>query len=150
MLGKKDMDDFDKSGDLNTIIGKGSVVEGTVKVQSSLRVDGRIKGQVSTTDSLVIGKEGEIEGEVRVKHAIVGGRIKGKIFASGKVVLEAKSAFHGELKTSKLVIEEGAIFEGVCSMTDDGKMLALPEGTAASDRIRPGERIARPEVQINR
>ncbi len=150
MLGKKDMDDFDKSGDLNTIIGKGSVVEGTVKVQSSLRVDGRIKGQVSTTDSLVIGKEGEIEGEIRVKHAIVGGRIKGKIFASGKVVLEAKSAFHGELKTSKLVIEEGAIFEGVCSMTDDGKMLALPEGATASDRVRPGERIARPEVQINR
>jgi cytoskeletal protein CcmA (bactofilin family) len=150
MLGKKDMDDFDKSGDLNTIIGKGSVVEGTVKVQSSLRVDGRIKGQVSTTDSLVIGKEGEIEGEVRVKHAIVGGRIKGKIFASGKVVLEAKSAFHGELKTSKLVIEEGAIFEGVCSMTDDGKMLALPEGATGQDRVRPGERIARPEVQINR
>ena len=77
MLGKKDMDDFDKSGDLNTIIGKGSIVEGTVKVQSSLRVDGRIKGQVSTTDSLVIGKEGEIEGEIRVKHAIVGGRITG-------------------------------------------------------------------------
>jgi cytoskeletal protein CcmA (bactofilin family) len=148
MLGKKDMDDFDKSGDLNTIIGKGSVVEGTVKVQSSLRVDGRIKGQVSTTDSLVIGKEGEIEGEVRVKHAIVGGRIKGKIFASGKVVLESKSAFHGELKTSKLVIEEGAIFEGVCSMTDDGKMLALPEG--ATGPVRHGERIARPEVQINR
>ncbi len=149
MLGKKDMDDFDKSGDLNTIIGKGSVVEGTVKVQSSLRVDGRIKGQVSTTDSLVIGKEGEIEGEVRVKHAIIGGRIKGKIFASGKVVLEAKSAFHGELKTSKLVIEEGAIFEGVCSMTDDGKMLALPEGASAADRGRP-ERIGRPEVQVNR
>jgi cytoskeletal protein CcmA (bactofilin family) len=150
MLGKKDMDDFDKSGDLNTIIGKGSVVEGTVKVQSSLRVDGRIKGQVSTTDSLVIGKEGEIEGEVRVKHAIVGGRIKGKIFASGKVVLESKSAFHGELKTSKLVIEEGAVFEGVCSMTDDGKMLALPEGAGGPDRVRHGERIARPEVQINR
>ncbi len=150
MLGKKDMDDFEKSGDLNTIIGKGSVVEGSVKVQSSLRVDGRIKGQVSTTDSLVIGKEGEIEGEVRVKHAIVGGRIKGKIFASGKVVLEAKSAFHGELKTSKLVIEEGAVFEGVCSMTDDGKMLALPEGATGQDRVRPGERIARPEVQINR
>ncbi len=150
MLGKKDMDDFDKSGDLNTIIGKGSVVEGTVKVQSSLRVDGRIKGQISTTDSLIIGKEGEIEGEIRVKHAIVGGKIKGKIFASGKVVLESKSAFHGELKTSKLVIEEGAIFEGVCSMTDDGKMLALPEGAGGSDRVRPGERIARPEVQINR
>ncbi|MCG3120871.1 MAG: hypothetical protein ALAOOOJD_03766 [bacterium] len=150
MLGKKDMDDFEKSGDLNTIIGKGSAVEGTVKVQSSLRVDGRIKGQVSTTDSLVIGKEGEIEGEVRVKNAIVGGKIKGKIFASGKVVLEAKSSFYGELKTSKLVIDEGAIFEGVCSMTDDGKMLALPEGASLSERGRPTERLGRPEVQVNR
>jgi cytoskeletal protein CcmA (bactofilin family) len=150
MLGKKDMDDFEKSGDLNTIIGKGSAVEGSVKVQSSLRVDGRIKGQVSTTDSLVIGKEGEIEGEVRVKNAIVGGKIKGKIFASGKVVLEAKSSFYGELKTSKLVIDEGAIFEGVCSMTDDGKVLALPEGAMLSERARPSERLGRPEVQINR
>jgi len=150
MLGKKDMDDFEKSGDLNTIIGKGSAVDGTLKVQSSLRVDGRIKGQVSTTDSLVIGKDGEIEGEIRVKNAIVGGKIKGKIFASGKVVLESKSSFYGELKTSKLVIDEGAIFEGVCSMTDDGKMLALPEGATLADRARAGERLVRPEVQINR
>jgi cytoskeletal protein CcmA (bactofilin family) len=149
MLGKKDMDDFEKTGDLNTIIGKGSVVDGTVKVQSSLRVDGRIKGQVTTTDSLVIGKEGEIEGEIRVKNAIVGGRVKGKVFASGKVVLEAKSSFHGELKTSKLVIDEGAIFEGVCSMSDDGKMLALPEGVA-SDRGRASERMPRQEVHVNR
>jgi len=150
MLGKKDMDDFEKSGDLNTIIGKGSAVDGTLKVQSSLRVDGRIKGQVSTTDSLVIGKDGEIEGEIRVKNAIVGGKIKGKIFASGKVVLESKSSFYGELKTSKLVIDEGAIFEGVCSMTDDGKMLALPEGATLADRARAGERLVRPEVQVNR
>lgn len=151
MLGKKDMDDFEKTGDLNTIIGKGSSVEGTVKVQSSLRVDGRIKGQITTTDSLVIGKDGEIEGEVRVKNAIVGGKVKGKIFASGKVVLEAKSTFQGELKTSKLMIDEGAIFEGVCSMTDDGKILALPEGVAGSDRGRPSERMARPpEIQVNR
>jgi cytoskeletal protein CcmA (bactofilin family) len=150
MLGKKDMDDFEKTGDLNTIIGKGSVVEGTVKVQSSLRVDGKIKGQVTATDSLVIGKEGEIEGEIRVKNAIVGGRVKGKVFASGKVVLETKSTFYGELKTSKLVIDEGAIFEGVCSMTEDGKMLALPEGVSTPDRARAPDRLTRPEMQANR
>ena len=144
MLGKN-MEDRE-SGDLNTFLGKGSAVEGTIKVQGTLRVDGRVKGQVSATDSLVIGKEGEIEGEVRVKNAIVGGRIKGKVFASGKVVLEAKSTFHGELKTSKLVIDEGAIFEGMCSMTDDGKMLALPEGASGVK----SERILRPEVQVNR
>jgi len=116
MLGKKSMDDFSQSSNLNTIIGKGSSFEGTLNVQSTLRVDGRIKGKVKTSDSLVIGKDGSINGEVVVRNAIVGGKLKGKLVASGKVVLEANSVFSGELKTTKLVIDEGAIFEGNCSM----------------------------------
>lgn len=126
MLGKKEMEDFDKGGDLNTIIGKGSIVEGSIKVQSSLRIDGRVKGDITATDSLVIGREGEVEGEIRVKNAIVGGRIKGKVFASGKVVLEAKSSFNGEVKASKLVIDEGAVFDGVCSMSAIRSPLLIP------------------------
>ena len=122
MLGKKDMADFDRPGDLNTIIGKGTFFEGSIKVQSSRRVDGRVKGSVSTSDSLIVGKEGEIEGEVHVKNAVIGGKVRGKVHATGKVVLEANSRFNGELKTAKLVIDEGAIFEGVCSMgQEDGK-----------------------------
>lgn len=148
MLGKKEMEDFDKGGDLNTIIGKGSIVEGSIKVQSSLRIDGRVKGDITATDSLVIGREGEVEGEIRVKNAIVGGRIKGKIFASGKVVLEAKSSFNGEVKASKLVIDEGAIFDGVCSMSDDPKVLALPEGADGRPRMSNVNRPGRPEMNI--
>ncbi len=134
MLGKKEMEDFEKSGDLNTIIGKGSVIEGNLKVQNSMRVDGRIKGQIIASDAIVVGKEGDIEGELRVKNIIIGGRVKGKIFASGKVVLEARSVFQGELKTSKLVIDDGAVFDGTCSMTEGGKILALPE---AADGRQP-------------
>lgn len=134
MLGRKDMEDFDKSGDLNTIIGKGSVIEGNIKVQNSMRVDGRVKGQILASDSIVVGKEGDIEGELRVKNIIIGGRVKGKIFASGKVVLEARAVFSGELKTSKLVIDDGAVFDGTCSMTEGGKILALPD---AADGRQP-------------
>lgn len=141
MLGKKEMEDFEKSGDLNTLIGKGSVVEGSVNVQSSMRIDGRLKGKISTTDSIVIGQQGEIEGEAKVKNAVVGGKFKGKIYATGKIVLEAKSTFHGEMKTSKLVIHEGAIFEGVCSMSDDGKSI-LGENTVNTGKLSMGERAA--------
>ena len=148
MLGKKDMEDFEKSGDLNTIIGKGSVVEGILRVQNCLRVDGKVKGQVAVTDSLVVGKDGEIDGEVRVKNIIVGGRLKGKIFASGKVVLETKSSFQGDIKTAKLVIDEGAIFDGTCSMTENGKVLALPEG--ADGRQKQSEHAPHHEVNANR
>ena len=125
---EKVMDDNSRMGDLNTIIGKGTVIEGTVKVQSSLRLDGRINGQVLTTDSLIVGQSGEIEGEVRVKNAVVGGLIKGQIFASGKVILEARSVVNGEVKTAKLAINDGARFEGHCVMSEEAAIKALPMG----------------------
>ncbi len=149
MLGRKDMEDFDKSGDLNTIIGKGSVIEGNIKVQNSMRVDGRVKGQILASDSIVVGKEGDIEGELRVKNIIIGGRVKGKIFASGKVVLEARSVFQGELKTSKLVIDDGATFDGTCSMTEGGKILALPDAADARQALNV-ERSPQREAVANR
>ena len=127
MLGRKDIDDIERGGDLNTIIGKGSIVDGTIKIKNSIRVDGSIKGKITTTNSLIVGKEGEIDGEVRVKNIIVGGKVKGKIFASVKVVLESKSFFQGEIKTSKLVIDEGATFDGICSMNYEDKILSLPD-----------------------
>lgn len=122
MLGKKDEQDIGKSGNLNTIIGKGSSFEGNLNVEQSLRVDGRVKGQITTTDSLVIGKEGEIEGEINTKNAVIGGRVRAKVNASGKVVLESKAIFIGEMKTARLVIDDGAVFEGRCSMQKDSKM----------------------------
>jgi cytoskeletal protein CcmA (bactofilin family) len=125
---EKIMEDNTRSGDLNTIIGKGTVVEGTLKIQNSLRLDGKITGQVLTTDSLIVGKEGEIDGEVRVKNAVVGGLVKGQIFASGKVTLEARSVVTGEVKTAKLAINDGAKFEGHCVMTEEASVKVLPHG----------------------
>lgn len=125
-MAKKDDNSTSKPGELNTIIGKGSSLEGTIKVENSVRVDGKIKGHVTTTDSLVIGKEGDIEGEIIAKNAIIGGRVRGKINATGKVVLESKAIFQGELKTSRLVIDDGAVFDGRCSMQREGKLSFEP------------------------
>lgn len=135
-MGRKDDDTMAKSGDLNTIVGKGSSLEGTLKVENSIRVDGRIKGHVTTTESLVIGKEGDIEGEIIAKNAIIGGRVRGKISATGKVVLEAKAMFQGEMKTARLVIDDGAVFDGRCSMQKDGKLPFEPK--VGDSALKPG------------
>jgi cytoskeletal protein CcmA (bactofilin family) len=136
MLGKKDVVENERPGELNTIIGKGTVIEGLLTVQNSLRIDGRVTGQVQVSDSLVVGKEGEIEGEVKVRNAIIGGRVRNRVLATGKVVLESHAMVHGEVKTSKLVIDEGAVFDGNCAMSDNGKPLALPEQTKLDERSR--------------
>ncbi len=131
MLGKKDESISTRPGDLNTIIGKNSVLEGTLSVESSIRVDGKIKGNIKTNESLYIGKQGEIEGEITTKHAIVGGKVVGKINASGKIVLESRAIFHGEMKASRLVIDEGAIFDGTCYMAE--KEVPLPASGSLKD-----------------
>lgn len=109
----------EKPSELNTILGKGSVFEGTIKVEHSLRIDGRVKGDVIAGDSLIIGVEGEIRGNIKVKNLILGGKIIGTVAAPGRAILESKAELHGELKTGKLVIDEGAIFDGKCSMAEN-------------------------------
>lgn len=116
------MKSLEKSGELNTILGKGTKFEGKINVQHSLRVDGRFEGDIDTTDTLVIGKEGEVIGNTKVKDLVIGGKLNGTVIADGKIVLESKSEFRGEMRTNKLVIDEGAIFEGKCSMSGEGKL----------------------------
>ena len=122
MLGKKDESMISGSGDLNTLIGKGSVLEGKITVSSNVRVDGKIKGDLKTNDSLVIGKQGEIEGEITAKNTVVGGKVVGKINAQGKVVLESNAIFKGEIKAARLVIDDGAVFDGQCTMNNGGNL----------------------------
>ena len=106
----------EKSGELSTILGKGSVFEGKLKVEHTLRIDGKFTGDINTTDTLIVGKEGVVDGNVEAKMLIVGGTLKGTAKIKDKIVLETKSEFQGEMKTTRLVIDEGATFDGRCSM----------------------------------
>ncbi len=135
------MKDIEKTGELNTILGKNSIFEGNITVEHSLRIDGRLKGDVKSSDTLVIGKDGEVNGNAQVKNLVLGGKIKGTVEAVGKVVLESKSEFRGELKTSKLVIDEGAIFDGRCSMSEAsvGEFSKSAMGTGAERKVAEGK-----------
>jgi cytoskeletal protein CcmA (bactofilin family) len=115
------MKNADKPGELSTILGRGSVVHGNIKVEHSLRIDGKVKGDVTSTDSLIIGAEGEVTGNLSVKNLVLGGKVYGSVVAPGRTVLENKAEFYGDIKTSKLVIDEGAVFDGKCTMTEAGK-----------------------------
>jgi cytoskeletal protein CcmA (bactofilin family) len=97
-------------------LGGGTVVDGTIRANNSVRVDGKVKGKLICKNTLTVGINGEIEGEVEAKNAIIGGKIKGKIKVAEKLVLEAKSVLMGDLKASKLLIDEGAVFEGNSDM----------------------------------
>lgn len=119
-------DDSGKNGDrreLNTIIGKGSVIEGKIKIKNSVRIDGKIKGEITSTGTVTIGSDGEVEGTINAANAIIGGKVRGKMNVQSKIILEKNSVLIGDLKTQKLNIAEGAIFDGNCIMDDKGTPL---------------------------
>jgi cytoskeletal protein CcmA (bactofilin family) len=106
-------------GAMNTIVGKGTKIEGSMEVSQSIRIDGAFKGSLKATDTLIVGSTGELsEVTVSVKNAIIGGKISGNVVASNKVTLESTSRLEGDLTAKLLVIEEGALFSGNCKSGD--------------------------------
>lgn len=108
-------------GTMNTLIGHQTVLEGSLKVSNNMRVDGKIIGQVSCSDSLLVGKTGVLEASIKVKSATIGGKVIGDIEASDVVILEGNSTVIGDVTTKKLIIEEGAIFNGTCHMSGEAQ-----------------------------
>lgn len=108
-------DSSSTTSELN-FIGRGTIIDGNVKTESSIRVDGAIKGKLICKNTVTVGDGGRIDGDVQAVNAIIGGKIKGKIIVSEKLVLESKSSLVGELKAKKLIIDEGSVFEGTSDM----------------------------------
>jgi cytoskeletal protein CcmA (bactofilin family) len=107
-----------KTGESTTInlIGNGTVIEGEVKASGDLRVDGTIRGSVTSRAKVVIGSTGQVMGDVVCQNADISGLIKGKITVSEMLFLKASAKINGDIITGKLVVEVGASFTGNCNM----------------------------------
>ena len=112
----KQKSNYSGSGELSTILGPDASFEGHLKSGASMRLDGKAKGEIESSETVTIGLDGAVEGDVTARDIIVGGKIQGTLSASGKIVLESTSVLNGDLKTARLVIEEGAVFNGSSDM----------------------------------
>ena len=100
------------------MISSGTTVEGKIRSQGSIRVDGKVIGEISASEAVAVGLTGEIEGNIAAKNLTVGGKIRGSVNVAEKAVLEGKAVVKGDLRAARLVIDEGAIFDGKVSMSD--------------------------------
>ncbi len=121
---------------IKTVIGVNTVMEGSVKTEESIRLDGTLKGELHASGMLVIGPSGKVEAEIiRVRDAVIGGEVTGKLEATGSVKLEASAVFSGDIAARSIVVEEGAIIKGKCAAGDENEsstMIATQESSAAN------------------
>jgi cytoskeletal protein CcmA (bactofilin family) len=106
-----------KDGKLSGFVGHGTSLTGDTTFQMMLRVDGHLTGTVSSDGgTLIVGDTGQLDANVSVAIANVNGQINGDVIATEKINLGRTARVVGNIMTPKLVIEDGAVFEGGCSM----------------------------------
>lgn len=120
MFGKEDETraPMERSGDPNatSILASGCRFKGEIEVQGTFRIEGEFEGTIRHPDHLVVGKTGHVKGSIYAKSAVIGGRVDGNVTADDKIELQSGSVLEGDIKTRRLVIDEGVVFEGSCSM----------------------------------
>lgn len=102
-------------GKINSIM-EGTSIEGEIRSDSNIRIDGRVKGTVNAKGRVIVGQAGTIEGEVICQSSDIEGTVIGKINCQDLLSLKATAKIQGDINTKKLAIEPGAVFTGNCSM----------------------------------
>lgn len=122
MFGKEGDNLSGGDGSLNSILGPGCKVKGTIETKGTIRIDGDFDGEVNCPETLIIGKSGVVKADVKVKNAVIGGKLVGNINATNKIELQTGSHVEGDITTARLVIDEGVFFEGACKMGTQGSV----------------------------
>lgn len=106
-----------KEGRLSGFVGHGTVLTGDTNFQMMLRVDGHLTGTITSDGgTLIVGTNGQVDANVTVAVANINGTVNGDIIATEKIQLGRTARVMGNIATPKLVVDEGAVFEGGCNM----------------------------------
>jgi cytoskeletal protein CcmA (bactofilin family) len=121
----------------STAIDATTDLEGTLRCKETLRIDGRIKGEVVCEKTVLIGQGGKVHASISAESVVVSGEVKGNITARCKITLDKTARVIGDLATPGIVIEEGAKLEGRIMIGSEEKTVEQPKPAAAAPRSEP-------------
>ena len=126
----KNQKEVDELSNSSNIIGKGTIVNGSIETFGNIRVEGKVVGDIKTKSKAAFGNSSQVEGSVLAQNAEVAGHIAGTIEVTELLVLKATASIDGDIITNKLLVESGASFNGKCKMGVKSKEIKIgkPEG----------------------
>jgi len=101
---------------ISGFIDRDTEIVGDIKFKENFRIDGIFKGKILSGNGLIIGETGEVEADIDVINIAVNGRVKGTIKAKERIEIFSKGRVIGSVAAPKLIIEDGAFFQGSCQM----------------------------------
>jgi cytoskeletal protein CcmA (bactofilin family) len=97
-------------------IDQGVSLEGTLTLTGTFRIDGHVKGNIISDQTVILGENAKVEGQIEGNRVVIAGRFDGVIFARGRVEIQVKGVVTGEVHSPCMVIDPGGIFDGRCHM----------------------------------
>ncbi len=105
------------------IINAGTSIIGDLSSEGDMRIDGSVKGYISSKARLVLGATCKIDGDIKATNLELSGEVNGNIFVTEVLTIKATAKVNGDIVSNKLIIESGAEFNGKCSMKDSKNSL---------------------------
>ena len=103
-------------GRVSGFIDKDTEITGDIKFKDSFRIDGKFKGKILSGGSLIVGETGDVEADIEAESISINGKIKGSLNAQDRIEIFSQGRVTGKIVAPKLIIEEGAFFQGSCQM----------------------------------
>ena len=125
MMGKDKKRPVAEPSSISTLLGRDTQIEGALTFKETIRVDGRIKGKlVSTQGTLIVGENAQIEADVQVGVAIIRGKVHGRVEAEQRIEIYAPAQVHGDISAPTVTIDSGVVFNGNCQMQTVNKAVS--------------------------
>ncbi len=118
----------------SNVIGKGTTLEGNIETFGNIRIEGKVRGNITSKSKVALGNGSHVDGNITAQNADIEGEVRGKIEILEMLVLKATAAIYGDIITGKLVVEPGASFNGTCKMGAVMKDLKIGENGSRTHR----------------
>jgi cytoskeletal protein CcmA (bactofilin family) len=124
-------------------IGKGTFLQGNIETYGNIRIEGKVKGDITSKSKIALGQGCQVEGNIIAQNADIEGEVKGRVEVTELLVLKSTAVVNGDISTGKMIVETGAVFNGSCKMGIPAKEIKISDAngglTAHANTIRQGE-----------
>jgi cytoskeletal protein CcmA (bactofilin family) len=111
----------------DTLIGEGTVFEGHIKSEASIRVEGRITGDIVCKGDVTIGDKGNASSNISARNVIIAGIVRGNVSTSEKLTITSTGKLHGNTNSKSFIIDDGGTFMGTSKMDSKDSSGEKPE-----------------------
>ncbi len=100
------------NGNQESVIGADVEIIGTIKSNGTVRLDGKLEGELQCGGNAILGKSAQVKGNVTATSVTIEGKISGNILAKDKIEMKATATVNGDIKARRLSVEDGVTFVG--------------------------------------